>query len=510
MDPNDYSLLGGCVCEGNTGWGDVVQAGSLGDRRAEAEWEWERMFFKTQREEDELVQEEGSTASNMAQSRDGTDEPAPENEGGTTPPGEAGPVALTLLAAALSAAAPLHASGAARAARDAALANASLVAATCSARASCGASGAAAAPPDDWNASAPAAAAAWRQLLLHSNGSSSLGNGSAAELLQLHNGSLLRANSSSSSSSSSSNGTAAAAWARRRNVSLELPQPQLRARHFGQQRVSMPLRPLPPIGGLHASLPSLPSPPLGPKLTKCCFDRNGMLPPPLDDFFAVVASWIGSVALVVIGFGYMYNCCVNSVYRWEVTSRPRFLGGPLKASQRKVGLQCWMAREIRVGGKWTQCEEGYDEPAGCLATPPEEGADDRCIFGHCRTYQRDSKEFPGGGDVAHDGKRDCSLQEETLCREKEVCRTILLDAGIADEKIDRSLRAAKYEEEEEGAPTERRWTRSDVYDHWHDPQEELHYGIFTIKKQQPPMAYHASHYVKDTEGKGPPTLQGEM
>ena len=115
----------------------------------------------------------------------------------------------------------------------------------------------------------------------------------------------------------------------------------------------------------------------------------------------------------------------------------------------------------RVGGKWTQCEEGYDEPAGCLATPPEEGPDDRCIFRHCRTYQRDSKEFPGGGDVAHDGKPDCSLKEETLCREKEVCRTILLDAGIADEKIDRSLRAMKYEEEE-GAPTDRRWTRSDV------------------------------------------------
>lgn len=485
MDPADYSLLGGCVCEGNTGWGDVVQMGPLdshgSDRRAEAEWEWDRMFFKTHREEDELVREEGSTASNMAQSRDATDEPAPENEGGSTPPGESGPVALTLLAAALSAAAPLHASSAARAAREAALANASLAAATCSARGSCGASGAAAAPPDDWNASA--SPAAWRQLL---HNGSSLGNGSAAEM-ELRNGSsLLLANSSN-----------ATAWARRRNVSLELLQ--LRARR------SMPLRPLPPIGALHAALPSQP---LSPKFTKCCFNKNGMLPPPLDDFFALIASWIGSVALVVIGFGYCYNCCVNNVYRWEVTSRPRFLGGPLQASQRKVGLQCWMAREIRVMGKWTQCEDGYDEPPGCLAEPPEEGPDDRCIFRHCRTYQRDSKEFPGGGDVAHDGKPDCSLREETLCREKEVCRTILLDAGIADERIDRSLRAAKYEEEE-GAPTDRRWTRSDVYDHWHDPPEELHYGIFTIKKQQPPMFYHTSHYVKDTEGKGPPTLQGD-
>ena len=61
----------------------------------------------------------------------------------------------------------------------------------------------------------------------------------------------------------------------------------------------------------------------------------------------------------------------------------------------------------------------------------------------------------------------------------------------------------------EGTPTDWRWTRSDVYDHWHDPPEELHYGIFTIKKQQPPMFYHTSHYVKDTEGKGPPTLQGD-
>ena len=56
----------------------------------------------------------------------------------------------------------------------------------------------------------------------------------------------------------------------------------------------------------------------------------------------------------------------------------------------------------------------------------------------------------------------------------------------------------------------RRWTRSDVWNHWRDPPEELHYGIFTLKPEHPPMFYHKAHYVNDREGKeAGPTIKGE-